>query len=387
MHCLLVSEIFPPAVGGSGRWFWEVYRRLPRENCVIAAGTHSRQKHFDLGHDLDVHRVIGHPGNWEWIGWRGADAYVRAIGNVLRLVKSRNIEMIHCGRMLPEGVIANVVKSLTGVPFCCYAHGEEVTGAKVSREHTLLVKRVLRRCEFIIANSKNTARLLQQEWEFPAERTKILHPGVDTERFRPAEVSTEVRELLGWQNRPVILTVGRLQGRKGHDKMIEALGKIRAAIPNVLYAIVGDGEERARLEAVVDKLDLRSHVRFHGENGEDELLYCYQQCDLFVLPNRQIGQDIEGFGMVLVEAQACGKPVLAGDSGGTAETMKVGETGFVVDCTSVDGIANAVADLLEDDSRRIEMGIAARRWVVRQFDWSSLSENAAALFENHHPQV
>jgi glycosyltransferase involved in cell wall biosynthesis len=158
---------------------------------------------------------------------------------------------------------------------------------------------------------------------------------------------SSIRDGLGWGDRPVILTVGRLQKRKGHDQLILALPKIRQAIPDVLYSIVGEGEERSSLESLVAREGLGDHVQFVGHPNDEELVRCYQQCDLFVLPNRQVAKDIEGFGMVLLEAQACGKPVVAGASGGTAETMRIPETGHVVPCDTPEHLADLVVKLLE----------------------------------------
>jgi phosphatidylinositol alpha-1,6-mannosyltransferase len=178
----------------------------------------------------------------------------------------------------------------------------------------------------------------------------------------------------------VVLTVGRLQKRKGHDQLIRALASIRQSIPDVLYAIVGDGLERAALEELTAQEGLGRHLQFLGEVDDDQLVRCYQQCDLFALPNRQVEQDIEGFGMVLLEAQACGKPVLAGDSGGTAETMRIPETGQVVCCEGPLELAALVVRLLSDPERLARMGEAARLWVAEQFDWGRLSQEAARLF-------
>jgi phosphatidylinositol alpha-1,6-mannosyltransferase len=167
--------------------------------------------------------------------------------------------------------------------------------------------------------------------------------------------------------------------------MIRALAAIREAVPGVLYAVAGDGEERATLEELAGQSGLREHVQFLGEVDDDRLVRCYQQCDLFVLPNRQVGRDIEGFGMVLLEAQACGKPVIAGASGGTAETMRIPETGLVVPCDGPGELAAAVVALLDDPGRRARMGAAARAWVVERFDWESLSQQAEAIFRGRSP--
>ena len=182
-----------------------------------------------------------------------------------------------------------------------------------------------------------------------------------------------------------MLTVGRLQERKGHDVMIEALPTIREAIPNVLYSIVGGGEQLSRLKQLVIEHGVAEHVQFLGEVDDQKMIRCYQQCDLFALPNRQVGRDIEGFGMVLVEAQACGRPVLAGASGGTRETMDIGRTGVVVPCEEADGLATEVTRLLLDREGLEEMGKAARPWVVEHLDWNALSRQAAEQFNIEMP--
>jgi phosphatidylinositol alpha-1,6-mannosyltransferase len=171
-----------------------------------------------------------------------------------------------------------------------------------------------------------------------------------------------------------------LQIRKGHDMLIQALPSIRASMPDVLYAIVGEGVERQRLEALVTSLQLQDCVKFHGEISDAEMLQAYQQCDLFVLPNREVDGDFEGFGMVLIEAQACGKVVIAGASGGTSETLNAGQTGFVIPCETPEPLANKIMELLGDTPRLHAMGKAAREWVLERFDWTSLVQQAKQIF-------
>jgi phosphatidylinositol alpha-1,6-mannosyltransferase len=163
--------------------------------------------------------------------------------------------------------------------------------------------------------------------------------------------------------------------------LIRAMPALRRAVPDVLYAIIGDGEERRTLENLVAQLGLGHAVQFLGQLPDDAARVCYQQCDLFALPNRRVGDDFEGFGMVLLEAQACGKPVVAGDSGGTAETMRVGETGFVVPCDTPDALAGLLGKQLTDPGRLADLGRAARNWVVQSFAWDVLCRQAARLFD------
>jgi phosphatidylinositol alpha-1,6-mannosyltransferase len=378
---LLLSEIFPPRTGGSGRWFWEIYSRLPRDQMVIAAGEAPRQEEFDRTHDLRVVRLPLSMTQWGLRSVQGLRGYWRAARKLRRLVKAERVGVIHCGRCLPEGFLALCLRYYLGLPYVCYAHGEEMSCASLSRELSWMIRRVFGGAALVIANSRNTERILREEWNLPAERVRLLHPGVDTQRFVPAPRDLEVRTRLGWGERPIVLTVGRLQKRKGHDVLIQALRQVRKAVPGVLYAIAGDGEERSFLQDLVAREGLQEHVRFLGELEDEQLVRCYQQCDLFALPNRQLGQDIEGFGMVLLEAQACGKPVVAGASGGTAETMRIPETGQVVPCDGPDQLAALLIELLSDGGRRACMGTAAREWVVERFDWAALSRQAEQLFE------
>ena len=134
---------------------------------------------------------------------------------------------------------------------------------------------------------------------------------------------------------------------------------------------------------MIEELQLQEHVQLLGELQDGPLIECYQQCDLFVLPNREVEGDIEGFGMVLVEAQACGKPVVAGSSGGTAETMAVGDSGRVIDCTKPETIASNIVDLLKAPEHLKRMGNAGRAYVQENFAWPALSAAAAEVLSQN----
>jgi phosphatidyl-myo-inositol dimannoside synthase len=252
--------------------------------------------------------------------------------------------------------------------------------ARTSRELRWLTAAVLRRARRIVANSEHTRGLLMEQWSVPSEKVAVLTPGVDTTRFVPAAPDPALRASLGWTGRRVILTVGTLQTRKGQDMLIRALPEIRRKCPDVLYAMAGDGPERDVLERLVDEMGVGAAVTFLGAPDEQRLLSCYQQCDLFVLPNRQVGWDFEGFGIVLLEAQACGKAVVTGRSGGTVETVVPGETGLIVPCEESVDLAAACVALLESPERRAELGARGRDWVVRTFDWKALARQASQLF-------
>ncbi len=379
---LLISEIFPPRHGGSGRWFIELYSRLPREDYLIAAGEVEGSAATDEGlrNKLQVSRIPLSSSSWGLRSLTGLRFYWSAYRHLKTLVKAHKIRTVHCGRCLPEGVMGLMLNLRFRLPYLCYVHGEDVQTASASRELSWLIRRVFGRASRLIANSHNTANTLCEQWGVDRQKIEILHPGMDANRFVPAAPDPAFRQSMGWTDRTVILTVGRLQRRKGHDMLIGALPKLLERHPKLLYAIVGDGDQRERLESLVADAELGDHVAFLGELSDEDMIRCYQQCTLFALPNRTDGYDIEGFGMVLAEAQSCAKAVLAGDSGGTRETMIVGESGLIVDCTRADPLADALDGLLSDPGRLQSMGKQGREHVSKHLDWAPHAERAQQIF-------
>jgi phosphatidyl-myo-inositol dimannoside synthase len=382
VKALLLTAVFPPHVGGSGRWFWEIYRRLPRSEFAVAAATHPRQIEFDRSHNLDIIRMSMQLPSWGLANRRSLPKYLGNYFRLSRMVRRKQIDQIHCGCLLPEGFWAWMLHRRLGIPYLCYVHGEEIGILRNSRELTWMMNRVLGSAQLVIANSRNTGKVLQDQCGVRTDQIRLLHPGVDVDRFVPAARDEGLRKQLGWDDRPVVLTVGRLQIRKGQDHLILALNQLRRSVPDVLYVIVGDGEDRQRLENLVRENQLENHVQFRHLTSDEELVRCYQQCDVFALPNRDVNGDFEGFGMVLLEAQACGRPVVAGTSGGTSEAMQVPTTGRLVSCDRPEPLADLLAELLSDRANLELMGQAARRWALENFDWRILSQQANAIFQS-----
>ncbi len=345
---LLITENFPPIEGGSGRWFWELYSRLPKNKVLVCTHNIEGGNEFDSTHDIPIIRMPLHSKEWGIKSLKGLAFYWRTIKRLKRLIQTHNIEEIHCGRVIHEGVSGWVLKLLTGVPFRCFVHGEDVETAATSREHSFMVKQVCKHASSLICNSYNTQKLVFALGFSTLENCNVIHPGVDINRFKPSQPKPEVRQKYGWRSDALILlTVGRLQKRKGQDFLVEAMPSLLKHIPHLQYVIVGKGEEFENLCLLIEKYQLQKSVFIHTDFDDNDLVNAYQQCDVFILPNRTIRNDIEGFGMVLVEAQACGKPVIAGDSGGTAETLQESITGFVIDCSSPETIETSLPSALE----------------------------------------
>lgn len=324
---------------------------------------------FDNANSMQVERIPLFSREWGVKSLAGILFYFRAIKAVTKLVKKHEVEEIHCGRVIHEGVIALVVKMLTGVPYKCFVHGEDVETAATSREHSLLVRQVCKQTVRLICNSHNSASLVENLGFANKNKCNVLHPGVDTEVFKPASHDEVFRNQVGWKNKTVMLTVGRLQRRKGQDFLIKAMPELLKHKPDLHYAVVGRGELEKELRNLISDLGLEKNVTLHTNFSDEQLVKAYQQCDFFILPNRTIANDIEGFGMVLVEAQACGKYVIAGDSGGTRETMNLKETGHIIDCSSVSSLTCGILahiNLLKEYEE-----ISVSDYAKDNFAWSS----------------
>ncbi len=378
---LLLTAVYPPRHGGSGRWFHDLYTRLG--GAVVVAGP-SGDAAADAAHDAasaaPVERVSFPAPGTGLLRPRDALAHLRCHRALRRIARRRGPAAIHAGCVLPEGLLGAALASRLKLPLTVYAHGEEVRGAALGRELNALAGLTFRRAVRVVANTHNTAGLLTDDWGLPPGKVCVLHPGVDASRFTPSPRDAVARQRLGWGDRPVILTVGRLQARKGQDTLIRALPAVRQAVPEALYAVVGGGAIEGELRALAEAEGVADAVRFHGAAGEDEMLSAHRQCDLFALPNRDVGTDTEGFGIVLLEAAACGRATLCGTAGGTGEAIEGGVTGVRVDGDNPAAVAEAVIALLTDPARRAALGAAGRARVERLFDWPALVGQAHDLF-------
>jgi phosphatidylinositol alpha-1,6-mannosyltransferase len=289
------------------------------------------------------------------------------------------VQQIHGAKVLPEGLVAWALRQCYGLPYILYAHGEEILFSLTSRKLAWLLPRIYHGAAAIIANSRNTKMLLQ-DIGVDASRIHIIHPGVHVQSFcASSETARRVRQKHHLDAAPVLLTVGRLQRRKGQDMVVQALPRIRQSIPHVKYVMVGVGEELASLTALAQELGVQDSVVFAGNVPDQELAAYYAASDVFIMPNRQISGDIEGFGIAYLEASAAGKPVIGGKSGGTDDAIVDGVTGIRVDGNSSVEIADAAIDLLSTPDRAKTMGMRGRQRVENEFTWDTVVERTHAL--------
>ncbi|HWQ95582.1 MAG TPA: glycosyltransferase family 4 protein, partial [Gammaproteobacteria bacterium] len=256
---------------------------------------------------------------------------------------------------------------LTGRPVLIYAHGEELTGWGRGRKFRAMCF-ALGHADWVLSNSDFTRDVLVNLIGVAPERIAIIYPTVDEERFQPAVPSQDLRASIGLaDNHKLILSVGRLQRRKGFDNVIRALPLLLRQGVDAHYVLIGIGEDWDHLRALAAEFGVADRVHLLGHVSYEDLPRWYNTCDLFAMPNRDIEGDTEGFGLVFLEAAASAKPALSGIAGGTGSAVVDGETGLRVDGEKAEEIAQAAARLLQNTEDAEVMGRKARQRVLANF--------------------
>jgi phosphatidylinositol alpha-1,6-mannosyltransferase len=363
---LLVTNDFPPKIGGIQSLLWEWWRRLPTDSFAVLTTPFDGSAAFDAQQAFRIERVrepvlLPHP------------MMVRRINDMAREIGA---DLVVLDPALPLGLVGPSLE----LPYDVVLHGAEVTvpGRLPGSKQTLGY--VLRRARHIVAAGGYPAA----EAEHAAGRQlpiTVVAPGVDTQRFRPltADERMDARAHFGLAaDAEVIVSISRLVPRKGFDTAIRAVGLLRRSRPNLVLVIAGGGRDSERLQRLTRELD--APVRFLGRVPNEDLPRLYGCADIYTMlcRNRWGGLEQEGFGIVFVEAAACGVVQVAGDSGGAAEAVADGVTGIVVKQPDDHReVARAFTELLDDEPRRAAMGIAARERAVAEFSYDVLAERLA----------
>lgn len=370
MRLLVLTELFLPTKGGTAVWFAEVYRRLGGKDIHIVTADVTGASEVDAIHPNTVHRL-----NLQRVAWLKPESlamYVRLFMRSLRLALTHRFDAIHAGRALPEGLVAWLVARLTFHPVVIYAHGEELTTWGRGGKYKAM-RFALRHADRVIANSDFTREELLR-MDVDDERITLINPGVDTTRFCPGLPCDDLKAQIGLQpGQKLILSVGRLSRRKGFDMAVRSLPMLIEHGIDVHYALIGIGEDWEYLGELARELGVQDRLHRLGHVAPEDLPRWYNACDVFAMPNREINGDTEGFGMVFIEAGACGKPVVAGQAGGTGAAVVEGVTGLRVEGTEVQVVAEALRRVLQDTSFARQMGEAACARVKERFDWNAVA--------------
>jgi phosphatidylinositol alpha-1,6-mannosyltransferase len=359
---LLLTNDFPPRVGGIQRTLEALVQCFPADRVGVFCPSWEGADAYD---EAAAFRVFRQPEPFLW----PTGAMRR---RVLAAADELGAEVVLFGATYPLAMLGPRL-AVEGLPYIAAAHGFEywlsiAPGTHAALRHaTSRAARVAVMCSAFIARTVRTA--------VPRHvPVSVLYPGADVERFRPDLPTDDIRKRLGIGDDPLVVCVSRLVARKGQDMLIRGMGAVRDRVPRARLLIVGGGPDEDRLRRLASAAPAGS-VLFAGQVDEADLARYYAVGDVFAMPcrTRLGGLEVEGWGNVFIEAAACGKPVVVGDSGGARESLVDGETGILVDGRSVAPVGAAVADLLADPARARAMGTAGRERVLRAHTWPDIA--------------
>lgn len=368
---LFLTNDFGPRAGGIETFVHGLIERLPKGSVIVYTSQQGNTSTYDQS----------------WLDKYGVEVFrdrskmllptPRVIWKVRHLISKEQPDNLVFGAAAP---LALAGKLLTANRKIAITHGHEVWWAKVPPFNLLLR---------LIGNSVDHLTYLGQFTKLEISKalsrsgkSKLIQisPGIDTEHFKPVD-SAKLRSELGIADKEVIVSVGRLVPRKGQDILIKAMPKILKSREQAHLLLVGSGPYRRKLEGLIVELNLQSHVTFTGRVQYQDLPTYLSAGDIFAMPARSrfFGLEVEGLGIVYLEASSCGLPVLAGDSGGAPDAVDQGVTGLVVNGLDVDQVAVGVIQLLSSD--RKAMGQAGREFVLKNWDWSIWAKSFNELLE------
>jgi phosphatidylinositol alpha-1,6-mannosyltransferase len=366
---LLLARVFPPKTGGIERLMHELHARASTELAVrVVAPAFRDSRAFDGG--SRTYSVVRCP----YLGPRYKAAYLPLALAGLRQVASWRPDLVVCDQV-DTGVAGLLIKRLSRRPYVVFGYGFELYDGGLAA----LKRHIYREASAVIACSQDTAERIAAFAGMSRDAIDVIYPGVDVGPFAGAD-GTATRSRQGWTGRRIILTVGRLSTReryKGQDTVIRAMPAILREVPDALYVIAGEGDDRERLERLVSELHLQRHVVFVGRVPEAKLPGLYAAADVFVMVSRASQEGMtEGFGIVYLEAGAARKPVVFARSGGAVEAALDGQTGLAVDPEDSGDVAGAIVRLLRDREEAARLGARGHARASRELSW----ERAAAEY-------
>jgi len=378
---LLIPGDFPPVVSGIATYFYQIWRLLPTKNNYILCPQDKGFEQFDEDFRLNTVRCKIPSGDSTCAKIFKGLFY--AFWTFI-LHRRYHFRRIHCGQVLSSGFAGWLLHKLHGVSYVVYVYGSETMRFGRSRLVIRLIKTFLKDAELIIPTSHFT----RDEFlalGIPPEKFRIITPGVDTTIFSPMEKDTELVHKYNLTGKTVLLTVARLDERKGHDVVIQSMANLTRQYPEIVYLIVGRGREEERLRKLASAQKVADRVIFCGYVADVDLPKYYNLGDIFILLNRQTSDDprlrgdYEGFGIVFLEAAACAKPVIAGNFGGVASAVEPNRSGLIIDASDPVAVEQAITLLIQNPSQRQRFGQFGLERARRSFAWQIISKEIAQI--------
>ncbi len=363
MKTLLFTLEFPPFNGGVANYYGHLASYWPIEEQLVVLNNNQGELLYSQG----------------MFAWR------KAFWALDRRVKKGQIDYVLVGQILPLGTVAWFLSFFRPLPYAVFLHGLDFSSALASWRKKLLARLILSRADKIICANSYVASKVNEFYEAGKGKLSIVNPGIlsGVPHVSPGELANLDQEY-GIANKTIIFSLGRLVRRKGVDQAIKAITTIpEPLINNIRYFIAGIGPEEEYLRRLIPP-KYKQNIIFLGSLTEIEKWLWLNRTDIFLMPARDIAGDFEGFGIVYLEANLCGKPVIAGRAGGVSDAVVDGQTGLMVDPENIEDIKRAVLELVNDPERRNQLGKQGQTRALVEFNWEKQVAKVASIlfFDN-----
>ena len=372
---LCITNDFGPRAGGIETFVIGLIERLPKNSVIVYTSSQEGSDTFDKA----------------WLDNFGVEVIrdkskvllpsLRVGRAVRKIARERSISTVFFGAAAPLGLLSQGLRRAGVARIVALTHGHEVWWAKVW-PFSWAIRRIGAGVDHLTYLGSYTQSQISRSLSKRAQNAMVkIAPGIDTEHFAPQESASQLRAELGLTDKKVIVSVGRLVHRKGQDTLVEALPAILSSVPDAHLIFVGEGPYKDYLVKRASELKVTQAITFIGRIQYAQLPRYICVGDIFAMPSRSrlAGLEVEGLGIVYLEASACGLAVIGGKSGGAPDAVLEGETGFAVDGTSPQEVANAAIKLLSDPALAQQMGARGRKWIIDEWRWEIWSQRFAAL--------
>ncbi len=348
MKVLLITLEYHPCRGGVANYYGSLVKYWPEPNNIYVLDNHD---------DKLLSKKM------PFLKW------LPSLFCLWSKVKANQIDYILVGNVLPLGTVVYLMAKFLNIKYAVILHGMDFSYALKKKRKEFLAKKILLKAEKIICTNNYTADLVKKYLKNYAGSIKVVNPGIELEAGFNHELFIELKNRYALTDKIVLLSVGRLVKRKGFAKVIDALPAVLPNVPNLIYIILGNGQELSNLNSQIVKLNLENKVKIITNANDNERNAWFRLCDLFIMPSRNINGDFEGFGIVYLEANLAGKPVIAGKSGGVPDTVIDGLNGLMVNPENNYDISQAIIKLAQDEKLREKLGYQGQRRALAEFSW------------------
>ncbi len=350
---LFITIDFPPQIGGVAVYIYNLCKNFPKDKIIVLANNYPASENFDNKQNFKIIRKNFYPKWWKLIFF------------IYKIIKKDKIKLIHNSHVIPLGYITFLLKKFLQIDYIIYLHGLDFKLAYSSSFKRFLLRLILKNAFLIVVNSIHVKNLVLNGFPFLEKKIKVIYP-CPQEDLLNINLDKDLINQYKKTDEKILLTVARLVKRKGIQRVLKVLPKLNTYF-NVKYIIIGDGEYKNFLEDLVKELNLDKNVEFISGLEKQKLVNYYFLCDVFVMPNIEMHNDVEGFGIVFLEAGLFKKPVIGGNNGGVKEAIVDNYTGFLID--SDDELFEKIFILLKDKNLCKQFGENSYKRIHKIFNW------------------